>query len=139
MFYMGPVRRTDATLRISGDDLNPADVSHQLGCQPTSARVTGKVRVGEQTGTEGKAHPGIWRLQAAARSPENLNGQVNELLGQLTSDLEVWHDLARRYRIDLFCGVFLGSGNEGLELSPDSLMALGQRGIKLGLDIYTPE
>ena len=81
----------------------------------------------------------MWRLSATETVPENLDGQVGELLGQVTSDLSVWSDLATRFRVDLFCGWFMGSGNEGVAISPETLLALGQRCIQLSLDIYGPE
>jgi len=54
---------------------------------------------------------------------------------ELTGDLAVWQALAR-FRPDLFCGLFMGSSNDGVSLSPRALLALGERGIELGLDIY---
>jgi len=44
-----------------------------------------------------------------------------------------------RFEVDIFCGLFMGSSNEGLSLSPRTLSALGQCGIELGLDIYGPD
>jgi hypothetical protein len=81
----------------------------------------------------------MWSLSSADQEPEDLDGQVEEILGKLTSDMETWQALARRYRLDLFCGLFMRAGNEGLTISPASLLALGQRGITLGLDVYGPE
>lgn len=78
----------------------------------------------------------MWRLRAKEAEPEDLDGQVSELLGQVTSDLSVWGDIATRFRVDLFCGWFMGSGNEGVKISPETMLALGQRGIMLSLDIY---
>ena len=66
-----------------------------------------------------------------------MDGQIEELLSQATPDLKIWQDLAKRYHIDLFCGLFLGCSNEGMTLSPQSLLALGERGIDLDLDIYS--
>ena len=40
--------------------------------------------------------------------------------------------------MDLFCGLFMHESNEGAEISPASLTALGDRGVKLSLDIYSP-
>jgi hypothetical protein len=60
---------------------------------------------------------------------------VFELLGQLTDDLAVWESLSV-YKPDLFCGIFMASSNDGLPLSARALLALGQRGIALDLDIY---
>ena len=50
----------------------------------------------------------------------------------------MWNELASKYDIDLFCGLFMEKGNEGMEISPKTLQALGERNILLGLDIYDP-
>jgi hypothetical protein len=36
----------------------------------------------------------------------------------------------------VFCGIFMAGGNDGLSLSANALLALGQRGIELDFDIY---
>ncbi len=38
--------------------------------------------------------------------------------------------------MDFFCGVFMGTSNDGLEFTPELLGELSTRGISLGLDIY---
>jgi hypothetical protein len=81
---------------------------------------------------------GGWSLRAAEASPEDLNRQIKELLGKLTLDLEVWTLIARRFNVDLFCGLFMEQGNQGASLSAESLHALSCRGIGLSLDIYAP-
>jgi hypothetical protein len=80
----------------------------------------------------------MWRLEATDREPEDLDGQIAELLSRLTPSLDVWRELCGRYQIDLFCGFFMRETNEGLEVSAESMAKLGQRGIVLGLDIYSP-
>jgi len=62
-----------------------------------SSKKTGKVRI---------AKAGLWRLHAKDREPEDMDGQIEELLSQATPDLKIWQDLAKRYHIDLFCGLF---------------------------------
>jgi hypothetical protein len=57
----------------------------------------------------------------------------------VTGDIETWKALTSRFRVDLFCGLFMSGGNEGLAISPGVLFALGQRGIELALDVYGPE
>ena len=80
----------------------------------------------------------MWRLQAQPREPEDLCGQIDEILGKLTNDREVWAHIARNFRVDLFCGLFMGSSNDGISLPSQSLLALGERGIELALDVYDP-
>jgi hypothetical protein len=78
----------------------------------------------------------MWRLFATKREPQDLDGQIDELLSKLTDDFNVWASIAERYKLDLFCGLFMQGSNEGLSISPKSLAALGLRQIELGLDIY---
>jgi hypothetical protein len=78
----------------------------------------------------------MWRLFATEREPQDLDGQIDELLSKLTDDFNVWASIAEKYKLDLFCGLFMRGSNEGLSISPKSLAALGLRQIELGLDIY---
>jgi hypothetical protein len=133
---MASIQRSVATLRISGDDLDPAEITRRLGCDPSSAQTKAKRLVGRNTGTVRIAPEGMWRLFATEREPEDLDGQIDELLSKLTDDLNVWASIAEKYELDLFCGLFMRGRNEGLSMSPKSLVALGLRQIELGLDIY---
>lgn len=133
---MGPFEYSQAALRIFGDSLVPQVVSELLGCEPTSSERMGEQIVGPRTGTMRVARTGQWRLQATRTQPEDLSGQIDELLGKLTDDMRAWTTIRETCRIDLFVGLFMNSGNNGLSVSPTHLLALGERGIELGLDIY---
>lgn len=65
-----------------------------------------------------------------------MDGQIDEILSQMTGDLATWQSIAKQYHLDLFCGLFMRVSNEGLSISAASLEALGARGIELQLDIY---
>lgn len=133
---MAQVQRSVATLRISGNDLQPAEITRLLGCDPTTAQNKGEQIIGRTTGSIRIASAGMWRLVASTREPEDLDGQIAELLAKVTDDLNVWGSIAQTYHIDLFCGLFMIGSNEGLSLSPVSMGALALRHIELGLDIY---
>lgn len=124
-----------ATLRFFGDELLPDEISALLGATPTASHQKGQEFKGSHSGTVRIARTGSWRLSAPRREPEDLEAQIFEILDQLTGDLAVWQSLAR-FRPDLFCGLFMGSSNDGVSLSPRALLALGQRDIELGLDVY---
>ena len=117
---MAHLQRTVVTLRIGGDDLNPDEISALLGVPPIHAQVKGQQIIGKKTGKIRIAKSGLWRLCAKDREPEDMDGQIQELLSQMTTDLNVWQSLAKRFQIDLFCGLFLGGSNEGMMLSPQS-------------------
>ena len=135
---MPALEKSVVTLRISGETLVPAEITEMLGASPTAAQAKGDEIVAPRTGARRIAKSGLWRLCAADREPEDMDAQIQELLCQLTADLDVWQNIAATWKIDLFCGIFMGQPNDGLILSPDSLAALGQRRIELQLDIYAP-
>ncbi len=128
---MAAISKTSVTLRVLGDDLVPQEITKLLGAAPTRSHAKG-----EAFGQSNIRRSGGWSLRAQDRTPEDLDGQVEEILDQLTDDLEVWAQLGRRFRIDLFCSLFMQESNEGLSLSSKALRALGERGIALGFDIY---
>ena len=118
-----------------GDDLIPDSLTTLLGAAPTEACVKGQEILGRSAAKVRVAKTGSWRLDADRREPEDLEAQIFELLDKLSGDLSVWASLSR-YRPNLFCGIFMGSSNDGLPLSANALLALGQRGVALDLDIY---
>ncbi len=124
---------TSVTLRLFGDDLDPDEVSRKLGGQPTLARRKGDVIPDE---TKRVAETGSWLLSSERQSKNTLESQIEALFNRLTADVAVWRDLAGRYHADLFCGLWSEAWNRGLELSPEVVAAIGERGLRLGLDIY---
>ena len=131
---MAALAHSRATLRLFGDDLVPEEITALLGAEPTRSTFRGQVN--ELTRVPKVWRTGSWRLEAPDAEPANPDGQIAEILDELTPDLEVWRSLAARFKIDLFCGWFMAKGNEGVSLSTDTLRALGERGIRLEIDLY---
>ncbi len=126
---MATISRSKATLSFFGDALEPAELTAALGTQPTHQYRQGSDERAPQ-------RPGSWRLEAEVRIPGDLDAQIHDLLSGLTADASVWKDLTTRFRARVFCGLFMDSANEGVELSPSTLTELGSRGLLLSLDIY---
>ncbi len=133
---MAELYRSCASLRLFGDDLEPDEITRLLCCLPTSSQKRGEIIRHRTDGGEHVAPRGKWLLEENGCCPGDLDGQIHRLLGRVSADLSVWHDLVSRFRTDLFCGIFLQQWNEGFSLSPKVLSALGNRGIKLDFDIY---
>jgi len=126
------------SLRISGEALIPDDITRLLGAPPTHSLKKGDVKYRSKDGRETIAKAGTWQLTAAIRTPEDTDGQVAEILGKLTDDMSVWTSLSQQFQVDLYCGWFMTDTNEGVSISPQTLAALGARGIEFGVDIYAP-
>ena len=133
---MTALSKTVATLRFVGDDLWPDEITARLGRAPSKSETKGD-EWKRPNGSIRIAKSGSWRLEADDREPGNLDAQVAELLSVLTDDLTVWADLTSRFRADIFCGLFLDEGNEGISLAPQTLAMLGARNLTIGLDIYS--
>jgi len=100
---MAHLHRSVATLRISGEDLDPAEISTLLGCASTTSQRKGDVFTSKASGLSRTVKFGAWHLEAADRVPEDLDGQIAELLGKSTPSLDVWASIVQRYDVDLFC------------------------------------
>lgn len=133
---MGCIHHSAATFRLFGGELVPDEISLLLGAEPTKAFRKGEETVGKVTGKVRVEKTGSWRLSAARQEPENLEVQINEILEKLTTDLAIWKSLRSRFDIDIFCGLFMASSNDGFAISAELLAALGVRGIRLSFDIY---
>ena len=135
---MAIIEKTSVSLRIFGDDLSPDSITDQLGHPPTYSEAKGEEIVGKKTGRVRVAKTGCWRLHAKEAVPGNLDAQITELLEKLTKEEKIWNKIASKYKIELFCGLFMGGEMEGEGISAENLLALGQRQIELSLGIYGP-
>jgi hypothetical protein len=135
---MAQIEKSVVSLRIIGDFLMPDEITKMLGAPPTKSQIKGETLHSKNTDKTRIAKFGMWRLDSANSEPENLDGQIKEVLGKLTDNLEIWFKIREQFEVDFFCGLFMGVSNEGLSLSPQTLADIGLRGIELGLDIYGP-
>ncbi len=133
---MSRFENSTATLRFFGDDLDPETITAHLGCSCTRYARKGEVAIGSVTSNERIAKTGSWLLSASDQNPADIDLQISEILTQLTDDLEVWRELTKKYQANVFCGLFMATGNDGLELSATTLMLLGERCLEVWLDVY---
>jgi hypothetical protein len=132
------IAETSISLRYFGDDLIPDALTDKLGKPPKTSQIKGETIIGKSTGIKRTAKTGSWIYVVERREPGDLDGQIEELFSALSPDLSVWRDLAAKYKPDLFVGLFLIKGNEGIEISAESLETLSSRGVSLSLDVYGP-
>ena len=129
----GPVDETSITLRVFGDNLDPDEVTAQLGVQPTSHCRKGDVFRGKQYDRIEKT--GRWLL-ARPHVTDNVDAIIQRLLKDLPDSLEIWQTLHSKFKIDLFLGIWLRDWNRGFSLIPKTLRMLADRELEIGFDIY---
>ena len=113
----GHIDEVTVSLRIFGEDLDPTEITNLLGCKPSSARRKGEIIPDKRYHRVAKI--GSWHLEGDASSSTTLEEQIRELLNKVTAELAVWKNLASRFKVDIFCGVFFKNFNCKFELSPE--------------------
>lgn len=131
---MSVVSRSKASIRLVGDDLIPDEVSRSLQGTPTFSYAKGETLPGGRV-----PNYGMWNISSSESSPCDLDRQIMSILDDLNPDVSIWMKLSANLHIDCFCGIWLKTANEGFNLSPSTLQALGERGIEIDFDIYTAE
>ena len=134
---MGELIRSTTSIRIFGKNLNPDELTHLLGSQPTKAQKRGEV-ITNSNGETRVAKKGCWLISYDGDDEVELEIKIESLLNKLTDDFQIWERITREYKVDIFCGLFLESFNEGYELSARLLKKMGERNLKIGFDIYLP-
>lgn len=132
---MAIISETAVTLRIRGDDLIPSEITNALGKNPSLSAEKGGIWFTPK-GKSVVAKTGFWHLYTDRLRPGDFDKQIADLLECVSSDLDIWSILSKRFHAELFCGAFLTDSNEGTGLSADTMMALAQRGLHFELDIY---
>lgn len=128
-----------ASLRIMGSDLDFAFLESSLGIAPDESH-----RRGDYPTRSSRAGSRIapfredrWALRSQAREEEPLDAHIESLIARLDLTLDIVKQIeSRGWRIDIFAGVFGEGGNTGFDLSSATLECLGERGIRLRVDVY---
>ena len=126
------------SLRIEGPDLDPDELTTRLGVEPTDAHRRGEIV--RQGAHERRASSGHWGFSLGMTHSDtwDLDGAINAMLDRLPTDEALWRDIAQRYQLDVFCGLFMGGDNQGTDLQPATLARMTARGLALGFDVHGP-
>ena len=120
---------------MSGDDLDPNEVTEALGRAPTFAAKRGELRKSGQSTI--RQPTGVWLFQLGDSKEWVLADAIRTLLKTLPPPTDVWAQLARRFELRISAGLFLEQWNRGCELSSELVAELAARHLGLDLDIYS--
>lgn len=132
---MGLINRCEASIRLFGDDLIPEEVCRLFGHSPSKAWMKG-YQYTTSSGATVLRKTGAWILDADLSETGDFDGQISQLLAQIPIGTDVWLELGKRFEIDIYCGWFMHGSSEGVAISPQSLLMLGERNIALSVEIY---
>jgi hypothetical protein len=128
----GSVDEMRVTLGVHGPDVDPTEISRQLGCIPTRAHRRGDARHGGV-----RLWPaGAWLLSVSGRAPMEPDELVESLLSRVSASSAVWEQLNAQYKVSVSFGIFIANWNRGFALAPATVGRLAAIGVTLEFDIY---
>ena len=134
---MATISRCRASLRIFGDELVPEELSRLFDHFFTKGWIKG-YQYSTSTGAVVVKKTGAWILEAEPSETGDFDSQISQLLSHTNVSLDAWASFAKKFEMDIFCGWFMHEPNEGIVVSPQTLLMLGERNIALSVDIYAP-
>jgi hypothetical protein len=131
----GDLNDSTVTLCLYSPTINISKLSATLGCVPSHALAKAQMR--HPPHGSGPSPVGLWLLEAP--KPLRFEEKLRYLLGATPKRTSTWRRLSKSHDVQLRCGIFLHSWNEGFDLPADMLAEIGARGWKLGVSIYSAE
>jgi len=122
--------------RIYGEDLNPSEVTNELGLEPTLIHLAGERRSQTTVWQEGMWGYNGYSANHGCKEWQSLEDGLLFLIEKLNPVKPVIKKLKRKYRLVMWCGCFQEDVNSSLTLSPLILKMLGSLGVELTLDTY---
>lgn len=124
------------SLRISGNALEPPEITSELGIEPTQVRIKGQPRSGDKSVWD----ESMWEYESKPvgneREWRSLEQGLRQLLSVFSSRQQLLRGYQQRFRVCLFCGHFTSSFNGGPTFTTSLLKELGDFGVELFLDTY---
>lgn len=113
-----PYFRYAVSLRISGDDLEPDEITAKLKLNNTSSR-----------------RNDVWIYQIQNEGDKHIDQQLIELWDMLIEHKFYLIGLKEKYRLEVFCSYTSDCDHAGVEISSEALEIFSQLGIPFGLSI----
>jgi hypothetical protein len=136
-FYSGAGGEVDECmlmLRFFGDALEPTEITKLLGVPPKIAYRKGDPRSDKPSVLQ---TTGLWLLECE-RTNDTADNQIRLLLTEdLPQDLSLWAALSQRFSAAIKIHLYLARWCRETILSADTIALLGERGLKLNIDIYS--
>lgn len=131
--------RFKASLRIRHPSLEPSEISRRLSLVPAHSWGAGDQRRSPNGTSLGGVHRETYWTAPLRLHQATLEGIVGEACDRLSSYRAFFAQIrGSGGRVELFVGCF-EERNWGAVLDADVLLACGELGLELALDVYPPE
>jgi hypothetical protein len=123
------------SLHISGETLDPSQITAELGIEPTQVRIKGQRR-----GPNSVWDEAMWEYEAKPSNGErdwrSLEQGLQALLTAFDSRQRFLRECQQKFKVCVFCGHFSSSFDGGPTFSPSLLEQLGNFGIELFINTF---
>jgi Domain of unknown function (DUF4279) len=137
-WFGGPIPWFSIAIEITGDDLEPDEITSLLGVSPTQQQAKGKL-VSNPNGRRSRmGRFGRWSLQLQPSETDewDVAEATKLLISKVPADHGVWKSISSRARVRLNVGLSLETFNQGLSIDPILLRLLADREMQLDIGIY---
>ena len=130
------------SFRITGDLIDPSEITKHLGLQPDKSHRKGDANeVVSKKGRIIRYSPfssGLWSINTKLCDTCDFNSHLKNLLDHIYPLKNELNELSLRgYKMDIFCGVFAQEVDQpGFIICPENLLKIGELNISLGMDFY---
>jgi hypothetical protein len=127
-----------AAIHVSGDSLQPAEVTRLFGVTPSESETPGVPLRHADGSVIRTPRSGRWTYGVAASTADalNFNEAVEVVLGKLPRDAAVWRAVGALGSIHLSVTLAIQDANSEMWLEPQLLSFLGERGVGVYIEIY---
>ena len=129
-------RWSKATLRISSQVLEPAEIGTRLGLLASNIHKKGDLKSGR---VRIPWKESLWRLESPLGDGSDMAEHVSWLLDVLEPKLDLLKQLAESCRIDLFCGFSSSHGQGGFTLDSRLIGRLAKLDLPINLSLHPPD
>jgi hypothetical protein len=139
IWFGGPIRWFSISLIITGDDLNPDQVTQRFGVLPTHAHKKGVPIIRADGTVQRIPKTGTWAFQLTPTDTDewDVDEAAKLLISQFPTDPRVWATLPVDAKMRLSFGLDIeDANNRGFSLSSDILRFVGDRNVRLDFDLY---
>ena len=131
--------RTHVSLRLFGADLDPDEITKELGITADNS-----YRNGEITGTKTQVRrkTGYWSVSSSERMDElaDTSAHLQWIIDIVDSRKAIFNSYrARGWKIDVWLGIHTSEGHGGPTIPSSIIRALGAIDLDVNLDLYPNE
>jgi hypothetical protein len=139
IWFGGPIKWFSISLIITGDDLNPDQVTQLFGMLPTRAHKKDAPIIRADGTVQRIPKIGTWVFQLTPTDTDewDVEEAAKLLISQFPADPRVWATLPVDVKMRLSFGLDIeDANNRGFSLSSDILRFVGDRNVRLDFDLY---